>query len=166
MKKRMRTVGEEVGRLFRILRYLLLRAHTPHAIALGFGLGLFLSVVPVPFLGMFIALAVAVRFRLNGIATYLGTFVVNPVTGAVFYTLDYIVGRAMLEGRFYSFSEVMARLKGAESAFAFFREAAGTMLLGGLVVGVVIGGGSAVVLYGAFRVLKRTKRIMREGEGV
>lgn len=64
----------------------LLRLHgSARGIAGGFALGVGLSLIPVPFLGMVLALAAAPLLRLNVAATYLGTAVINPLTGAVFY---------------------------------------------------------------------------------
>lgn len=58
---------------------------SPHGIAGGFALGVGLSLIPLPFAGMLVALALAPVLRLNPPATYLGTAVVNPVTGTAFY---------------------------------------------------------------------------------
>lgn len=58
---------------------------TPVGIAAGFCLGVGCSLVPIPFLGMFLALALAPLLRLNLPATYLGTALVNPFTGSLFY---------------------------------------------------------------------------------
>lgn len=67
------------------LRSLMTLSGTPRGIAGGFALGLSLSLVPLPFAGMFVALALAPVLRCNLPATYLGTAVVNPVTGPLFY---------------------------------------------------------------------------------
>lgn len=69
---------------------------SPHGIAGGFALGVALSLFPIPFAGMLLALALAPVLRLNPPATYLGTAVVNPLTGAVFYFGELWVGLALL----------------------------------------------------------------------
>jgi uncharacterized protein (DUF2062 family) len=75
----------------------LLRLHgTPHGIALGFTLGVGLSLIPVPFLGMVLAIVCAPLIRASVPATYLGTAVVNPVTGAAFYFAELWLGSALL----------------------------------------------------------------------
>ena len=67
------------------VRGLLALNGTARGIAGGFALGVGLSLIPVPFLGMVLALAAAPLLRANVPATYLGTAVINPVTGALFY---------------------------------------------------------------------------------
>ena len=74
-----------IGRLRSWVRGLLALNGTPRGIAGGFALGVGLSLIPVPFLGMVLALAAAPLLRANVPATYLGTAVINPVTGSVFY---------------------------------------------------------------------------------
>lgn len=76
-------------------RTLLTLHGSPDGIGLGFALGLSLSLFPIPFLGMIVALAVAPWLRANPAATYLGTAVVNPLTGAFFYFGELWVGAAV-----------------------------------------------------------------------
>lgn len=78
------------------LRTLLTLNGTPRGIAGGFALGLSLSLVPIPVVGMLVALAVAPLLRLNLPATYLGTAVVNPVTGPFIYFGELTLGLAIL----------------------------------------------------------------------
>ena len=65
-------------------------------IAGGFAMGVALSLVPIPFLGMALALAVAPLVRANLPATYLGTAVINPVTGVFFYVGELWTGLWLL----------------------------------------------------------------------
>ncbi len=78
------------------LRKLVSLGGTPRGIAGGFCLGLCLSLIPVPFAGMFVALALAAPLRCNLPATYLGTAVVNPFTGALFYASELWIGMALV----------------------------------------------------------------------
>jgi uncharacterized protein (DUF2062 family) len=78
------------------LRSLLTLDGTPRGIAGGFTLGLALSLVPIPFAGMIAALALAPLLRCNLPATYVGTAVVNPVTGAFFYATELWIGMTLL----------------------------------------------------------------------
>lgn len=78
------------------LRSLLTMDGTPRGIAGGFTLGVSLSLVPIPFAGMVVALAVAPLVRCNLPATYVGTAVVNPVTGAFFYAAELWIGMRLL----------------------------------------------------------------------
>jgi uncharacterized protein (DUF2062 family) len=77
------------------LRALLSIGGTPHGIAGGFTLGLCLSLLPIPFVGMLLALALAPLLRLNLAATYVGTAVVNPLTGAFFYAAELWLGMVL-----------------------------------------------------------------------
>lgn len=65
---------------------------TEHRIAMGAAIGLFLSIIPTFGIGMVLALLIAWFFRLNLLATYLGSLIVNPVTGPFVYLLDYKIG--------------------------------------------------------------------------
>lgn len=85
-----------VERLRAGLRALLSMGGTPHGIAGGFTLGLCLSLLPIPFAGMLLALALAPLVRLNLPATYVGTAVVNPLTGAFFYAAELWIGMWMM----------------------------------------------------------------------
>jgi uncharacterized protein (DUF2062 family) len=78
------------------LRSLLSMDGTPRGIAGGFALGVSLSLVPIPFAGMVLALALAPFLRLNLPATYVGTAVVNPFTGAFFYAAELWIGMHLL----------------------------------------------------------------------
>lgn len=69
---------------------------TPRGIAGGFALGVSLSLVPIPFAGMVLALAAAPLLRCNVPATYVGTAVVNPLTGAFFYAAELWIGMRLL----------------------------------------------------------------------
>jgi uncharacterized protein (DUF2062 family) len=79
-----------------LIRRIVAMHGTPHGIALGFVVGLAFSLVPIPVLGMVAALALAPWIGANPPATYLGTAVVNPVTGAFIYILELRVGYAVL----------------------------------------------------------------------
>jgi uncharacterized protein len=81
-----------------VVRLLRLNA-TPHGIALGFTLGLGLSLFPVPFLGMIVALALAPVLGASLPATYAGTAVVNPLTGAAIYFGELWVGSVLTGNR-------------------------------------------------------------------
>lgn len=85
-----------MGRVRRFFRKIVRLGGTPHGIAGGFTLGMSLSLIPIPFAGMLIALGVAPLFRMNVPATYLGTAVINPLTGAAFYFAELWVGMTLL----------------------------------------------------------------------
>ncbi len=80
-----RRLRESIGRLLRL-------GSTPNRIAGGFTLGLGLSLIPIPIVGMLVALALVPVLRVNPVATYTGTAVVNPVTGAAIYFFELWIG--------------------------------------------------------------------------
>ena len=100
--------GGGVGRLRTGLRALLSIGGTPHGIAGGFTMGLCLSMLPIPFAGMLLALAAAPLVRLNLAATYVGTAVVNPLTGAFFYAAELWLGMTLMGSVPPSWSELRA----------------------------------------------------------
>ncbi|MBI4978684.1 MAG: DUF2062 domain-containing protein [Spirochaetes bacterium] len=138
-----------IKRIFRVLILMLKRTRTPHRLALGFALGLFLSILPIPVAGMFIALGIAVFFRLNIISTYLGTLIVNPVTGVFFLMLDYRVGTFLFGTPFIK--KLGAGVKVTDFILANIREIAA----GSLVVAVLLGALSYGVIYIAARIWRR-----------
>ena len=81
-----------LGRVRAFFRKLLTLGGTPAGIAGGFTLGVCLSLVPIPFAGMAVALALAPALRMNVPATYLGTAVINPLTGTAFYFAELWLG--------------------------------------------------------------------------
>lgn len=88
------------------LRALLTMGGSPHGVAGGVTLGLGLSLLPIPFAGMFVALALAPVLRLNLPATYVGTAIVNPLTGAFFYAAELWLGMVLLGDAPPSWSEL------------------------------------------------------------
>ena len=128
-----------MGRIRAWLGKLMRLNGSPHGIAGGFALGVGLSLIPVPFAGMVVALALAPVLRLNPPATYLGTAVINPVTGTAFYFGELWIGLTLTGHSTPSWDE-MKRLDSAGwwelfttmlgpfaiGAFAFI--AAGTVL--------------------------------------
>lgn len=138
-----------VARISAWLRALMLLNGSPHGIAGGFALGVGLSLVPIPFLGMLLALALAAPLRLNPPATYLGTAVVNPVTGAAFYFGELWLGLLLTGGQTPSWQQ-MRRLD-ASQWWGLFVEMLGPFALG---AGLFIGA-SATLSYAVLLVASR-----------
>lgn len=130
----------------RVLELLRLNG-SPHGIALGFTLGVALSLIPVPFLGMFMALAIAPLLRANLPATYFGTAIVNPVTGAPIYFSELWVGATLLDVQAPSWT--VARSFDGAQWLALFAELLPAFGLGGLVVA----GGVALISYPLLRLI-------------
>ena len=114
------------------LRKLLTLNGTPRGIAGGFALGLTLSLIPIPALGMLVALALAPLLRLNPPATYLGTAVVNPLTGPFIYFGELSIGLFAL-GRPLPSWEVV-RVLDASGWLALFLDALFPFAIGAMVL--------------------------------
>ncbi len=67
---------------------------TPGRIALGLALGIFIGIIPSFAVGSLIALFLAGRIGLHQGAALAGTFLMNPLTAPVFYSLSFAVGAA------------------------------------------------------------------------
>ncbi|MCA9684952.1 MAG: DUF2062 domain-containing protein [Myxococcales bacterium] len=114
-----------------VLRLLRLN-DSPHGVALGFTLGLGLSLIPVPFLGMALALVLAPLLGASLPATYLGTAIVNPLTGAAFYFAELWLGSRILAIALpFSWAEV--RSFDARRWWQLFLELLPAFAVGGLV---------------------------------
>jgi uncharacterized protein (DUF2062 family) len=75
----------------------IVKSHTsPRQIALGTAIGVFFSIIPTFGIGMLIALLIAWKKKLNLLATYLGTLVVNPITSSFVYFIHYKLGSFIL----------------------------------------------------------------------
>jgi hypothetical protein len=122
---------------------------TPRGIAGGFTMGLCLSLVPVPGAGMVVALALAPLLRCNLPATYLGTVVVNPLTGAFIYFAELAIGLLVLGRDVPTFASL--RELDALSWFDVFVDLLGPFLVG---AGVLIAA-CAVAIYPLVHALAR-----------
>lgn len=103
---------------------------SPHGIALGFSLGLGLSLIPIPFAGMVLALFLAPLVGASLPATYAGTAVVNPLTGAAIYFAELWLGSKLLGAEFPSWSAV--REFDGQAWWALFMTLLPAFLLGAL----------------------------------
>lgn len=145
-----------IARLRGWFRGLLALNGTPRGIAGGFALGVGLSLIPVPFLGMVLALAAAPLVRANVPATYLGTAVVNPVTGALFYFGELWLGTLLLGLPLPSWSTLSSL--DAAGWWALFKELLGPFLLGAAVAIPVLSALSYVVVLLLVRAWRRRSR--------
>jgi uncharacterized protein len=148
--------GERPGVFARLRGWFggLLRLHgSPRGIAGGFAVGVGLSLIPVPFLGMVIALAAAPLLRLNVPATYLGTAVINPFTGAVFYFGELCLGLWLFGQPLPSWS-LLSTLDAA-GWWALFKELLGPFLVGAAVAIPVVAGLGYLLVYALVRAWRR-----------
>ncbi|MEZ4384037.1 MAG: DUF2062 domain-containing protein [Nannocystaceae bacterium] len=122
---------------------------SPRGIAAGFAVGLGLSLVPIPFAGMFVALALVPVLRVNPVSTYLGTAVVNPVTGPFIYFFELWLGMRLFGLTAPSWAELRA-LDGL-GWWRLFRELLGPFLAGGGLLFPCAAALSYVVVFAAVR---------------
>lgn len=144
-----------MGRLRAWLRGLLELNGTPRGIAGGFALGVGLSLIPVPFLGMVLALAVAPLVKANVPATYLGTAVINPVTGSLFYFGELWLGTLLLGLPLPSWATLAAL--DAAGWWALFKALLGPFLLGAAVAIPLLAGLSYVLVSMLVRMWRRRR---------
>ena len=135
------------------VRGLLALNGSPRGIAGGFALGVGLSLIPVPFLGMVLALAAAPLLRANVPATYLGTAVINPFTGALFYFGELWLGTWLLGLPLPRWSE-LTQLD-ASGWWALFKEMLAPFLLGAAAAMPVISGLCYLIIYSLVRAWRR-----------
>jgi hypothetical protein len=82
-----------VRRKARLLYLKILRqSDTPEKIALGAAIGVAAGILPTFGLGAILALGVSYIVRANKVAAVLGSFIMNPVTTPLFWTLNSTVG--------------------------------------------------------------------------
>jgi uncharacterized protein (DUF2062 family) len=122
---------------------------SPRGIAAGFAVGLGLSLVPIPFAGMFVALALVPVLRVNPVATYLGTAVVNPFTGPFIYFFELWLGMRLFGRTAPAWAELQA-LDGL-GWWRLFGELVGPFLTGGALLFPCAAALSYVVVYAAVR---------------
>lgn len=138
-----------MGRVRTWIAELLALNGTPQGVAGGFALGVGLSLIPIPFAGMLIALALAPVLKVNIPATYLGTAVVNPVTGAVFYAGELYLGLSLMGRPLPSWAELTAL--DARGWWDMFTGMLGPFALGAAVAIPTLAGLSYVLVYAAVR---------------
>lgn len=143
-----------MGRVRTWLSGLLALNGSPRGIAGGFAVGLGLSLIPIPFLGMVLALALAPPLRLNLPATYLGTAVVNPLTGALFYAGELYLGLTLMGRPLPSWAEL--RALDAAGWWDLFLAMLGPFALGAAAAMPVLAGLSYAVVYVLVRAWRRS----------
>lgn len=115
----------------RFLKYIylkIIRIHdSPEKIAKGFALGVFIGIFPTFGIGGILALILAKFFRLNYIATILGTFIMNYFTSPIFWSISYFLGSLILNGRI----ELKLLKNGEIKYFAL------TYLIGNMIVSIL-----------------------------
>ena len=104
--------------LRKVARILLHTGDTPHRTALAFGVGVFIAFSPFLGIHMWIALLIAILFRLNRVAILAGTYLNNPWTFAPMYLAGTSFGCFLLGRPFDGLSAIDWSLHGR----AFYRQ--------------------------------------------
>lgn len=130
----------------------------PHDIGLGFALGIFIGLTPT--MGLQIALAIffAALLKWNKISAILAVWVTNPFTAPFIYSSTYLVGAKIL-GRNnglnfpdeFSVKLILNILSNAPKIF-------GTMVLGGVIIGIPLSIISYFVTFYAVRKYRENVR--------
>ncbi len=79
-----------------LVRFVRMRG-LPEEIAKGMALGIFVGMTPTFGFQMAIAIFFAYLLRKNRLAAVIGVWVTNPVTAPVIYTIEYEIGRILLD---------------------------------------------------------------------
>ena len=97
------TAQPRAGRAQRLYRWLALKCRavfrenaSPSRTALGLAIGLFIGVFPSFLIGSPLAFFLASRFGLNRAAAVSGTFLMNPFTAPVFYSISTWLGAGVM----------------------------------------------------------------------
>ena len=129
---------------------------SPHETAKAFAVGVFIGVVP--FVGTVLSIVAAFVFRLNKVATLLGSFMTNPWTAAFLYAASFKVGAWVLSHERPIDWATLTRLR-----VGWHRELGS--VAPSLVVGVaIIGFAASIFSYAVVRALL-TPRFVKRGSG-
>ncbi len=128
--------------LRRTLRVILHTGDTPHRTALAFGIGVFIAFSPFLGLHIWIALLIAVLFRLNRVAILVGTYLNNPWTFAPIYLAGTSVGCFLLGISSAGLSAINWNLHGRDfyrNVWHVLRRYLWPLVLGNTLLGLVCG---------------------------
>lgn len=132
---------------------IILSHHEPHEIAAGFAAGMVVSFFPTFSIGMFLALFLAWKRKWNFLATYLGTWFMNPLTASFWYFVEYKIGTKII-GKGVGFVDNVSNFN--------FWPLAKQIYLGAFVLAIIAGPTMYFLVYGAsakYRELKRKGKI-------
>jgi short-subunit dehydrogenase/uncharacterized protein (DUF2062 family) len=107
----------------------------PGPVCLGFALGVFLGTTPFVGLKAFIAIGLTWLFRWNKVASIIGVFQFNVVTGPIFYGASFVVGRMLLGSNVTLPADVMT-LSGILQLLTGNLWVFMSLLVGGIALGV------------------------------
>ena len=140
------------NRLKALARLLFLKNFQPHTIALGFSIGIFMALMPIFGFQMIPALAVAIKFKANKIATLLAVWITNPLTVIPIYYFCFWIGSSLMP---MEYSRDVSQLKDFMNDISmqnFLALGTGTLLP--LLIGcLILGSISAIAVYFPVKIL-------------
>jgi uncharacterized protein len=147
VKKKIRKQG-----LKKALIGILTSRSDPHHIAMGAATGVFFSVLPTFGIGMIIALLIAWKFRMNMIATYLGTLLTNPFTASVVYVVNYSLGSLITGAAILPVEGILPL------SIEKFSQAALQLYIGGLMIAILASALCYGLVYHTVSFYQKTKK--------
>lgn len=138
-----------MGWLVRTSRVLLRVEGSPNRVALAFALGVFIAFFPILGIHTWVALGLAIAFRLSKVAILIGVWTNNPWTVGPMLTAGTLVGCALTGVSPASLGRVDWSLRGPafyESLVAGFRPLVLPYVLGNLVLGLLVAAASFALL--------------------
>lgn len=123
----------------------------PHQIASAYALGFFLGTTPLVGFKVWIALLLSTIFRWSRPAAVIGVYHINSLTGPVFYTIAFFIGKLLLGTQVkFVFPEKITPLA-IFNAFMGNGEIFLTLMAGGLLLGIP----ASLLLYqSSYRIIK------------
>jgi uncharacterized protein len=121
---------------------------TPARAALGLSVGIFIGAFPTLAIGSCVALYLASRLGLHQGAALSGSFVTNPLTAPLFYSLSYLIGVNVVG--------LNASAAHYESLWASVQHVGWAFLLGNAIVGLSL---SLLFGFGLFFWLRRSSAV-------
>src|SRR5512134_2207877 len=138
-----------MGWLVRTSRVLLRVEGSPNRVALAFALGVFIAFFPILGIHTWVALGLAIAFRLSKVAILIGVWTNNPWTVGPMLTAGTLVGCTLTGVSPASLGRVDWSLRGPafyESLVAGFRPLVLPYILGNLVLGLLVAAASFALL--------------------
>jgi uncharacterized protein (DUF2062 family) len=127
---------------------------SPEKISKGYALGVFLGTTPFIGTKVFIALGLTSFLKWNKIASIIGVYHINILTGPVFYSAAFVIGKFITRTTVdisipqkFNFQEVFTLFLGTPEVLI-------SLLVGGLILGIPL---TATAYYFSYSLLRHTK---------
>ena len=126
--------------LKRALVSLLQLRDSPESIAMGAAAGIFIGLTPTVGFQTILALAATIHWRINRTAALIAIFVSNPFTTVPVYSIDYIIGKAVLRNgpQVRELIDALRLSDDLPGRIAVLIQFGWPLMLGGIIVGIVV----------------------------